>query len=606
MGAVASPSSHPHSSHDHPAKERRDGHAEDSDPLASLSLRQLVTKLRFRSPVVAILAILFFALLFLTPSHLPPSLRKSSGASDTSYLRHCKLHPISCRIDHAVEMFEAFRQRQSSSVAEAVANYQRRYKRRPPPGFERWVEYALQNNAVVIDDFDQLEADLEPFRKAGLTGADLRARMASAKRDSPGEMLHSLSITGGNVIAFGPDFGPMSFSTLERILEPVADRIPDVHVLFNWYAESRVLDLGVTGRERNSMNSYDMSGQATTPTMLKACPANHLTKNSPWRSLHASLDLCTEDIESLDDLHGFFQGPDGFLPFDKPLPILSRSKLSPFGDILIPNPCYSHKDYRGWNIPDTSAFVTKSNSVYWRGVNTGMRQELGTWGKGHRHRMMRYVKQLREAAEKLNGRAEQDPMELYYGNKKPKIPTRESIHVAGNTLRPFDYDDPEMTGVVKRLGASAFNVSFSELVNGNQTTIDAIAKHFPLTGKEPKMTSQDHKFVLDIDGQSMSCRLYQLLGTNSVVIKQTIWSEWHDDRLVPWLHYVPLDMLIENDELPRLLDYFINTPEGQERASMIATASRQWTEAIFRRVDLTLYYYRVMLELAALMGSGSA
>ncbi|KAJ4307236.1 hypothetical protein N0V88_000616 [Collariella sp. IMI 366227] len=50
------------------------------------------------------------------------------------------------------------------------------------------------------------------------------------------------------------------------------------------------------------------------------------------------------------------------------------------------------------------------------------------------------------------------------------------------------------------------------------------------------------KLAFDLDGNGISGRFLKLLASNSLVLKQTVLREWHDERLVPWLHYVPVSM----------------------------------------------------------------
>jgi len=63
---------------------------------------------------------------------------------------------------------------QSKTVADAVKEYKRRYGRNPPKGFDEWFEFAKENGVKIIDEYDQLVRDLEPFW--GLSGEELRRR----------------------------------------------------------------------------------------------------------------------------------------------------------------------------------------------------------------------------------------------------------------------------------------------------------------------------------------------------------------------------------------------------------------------------------------------
>ena len=46
------------------------------------------------------------------------------------------------------------------------------------------------------------------------------------------------------------------------------------------------------------------------------------------------------------------------------------------------------------------------------------------------------------------------------------------------------------------------------------------------------------KLVLSMDGGGADPDFYTKLKSNSAVLRQGIIREWHDERLVPWLHYV--------------------------------------------------------------------
>jgi hypothetical protein len=54
-------------------------------------------------------------------------------------------------------------QRQSKTLHQAVAEYQRRYKRSPPPGFDKWFALCLENSVIFVDEFNGMMQALEPF-----------------------------------------------------------------------------------------------------------------------------------------------------------------------------------------------------------------------------------------------------------------------------------------------------------------------------------------------------------------------------------------------------------------------------------------------------------
>lgn len=74
----------------------------------------------------------------------------------------------------AEDKYNALLKKQSKTLEEAVAEYTRRYGRAPPKGFDGWYQFAIDNGAIIIDEYDQLAKDMEPFWQ--LTGKDLRKR----------------------------------------------------------------------------------------------------------------------------------------------------------------------------------------------------------------------------------------------------------------------------------------------------------------------------------------------------------------------------------------------------------------------------------------------
>lgn len=312
-----------------------------------------------------------------------------------------------------------------------------------------------------------------------------------------------------------------------------------------------------------------------------SCPYNGLTSD-------LEVDITTRDFckqakltpESAD-WHGFYTAPDHFHPSWTLFPLFSRAKISVFNDILAPNVCYGHTDYRVWGENDTIPFNTKQKDIYWRGSMTGMQMTPTNWYHGQRHRLVRYVQSMREY---ITG--------IQEGNKT-------SIFEPSFSQAPWNSD---VKHALSRLSAKSLNIGFSGFGRGNSAKIcDPIKEELPLMSRDLPKEIFNHQFVVDVDGQSMSCRFYSLLESNSVVLKQTIWGEWHDDRLVPWLHYVPIDIDVMQHEIPLYIDWFIHAPEGQRYADIIASESRQWTGKSLRSIDITIYFFRLLIELNDIM-----
>jgi len=79
--------------------------------------------------------------------------------------------------------------------------------------------------------------------------------------------------------------------------------------------------------------------------------------------------------------------------------------------------------------------------------------------------------------------------------------------------------------------------------NEDDGTCDQLAEEY--TWAHSLMTFEEalqHKYVIDVDGNTWSSRFQRLLLGGSLVFKSTIMPEWWNDRAQPWVHYVPVQL----------------------------------------------------------------
>lgn len=151
--------------------------------------------------------------------------------------------------------------------------------------------------------------------------------------------------------------------------------------------------------------------------------------------------------------------------------------------------------------------------------------------------------------------------------------------------------------VSKKIFADYINAKFSSFTQCDEADCLAQEEFFgkpvPYAGFQE---TWQYKYLLDMDGNSFSTRYYAFLRSRSAVIKQTLFREWHDDRLAPWVHYVPLSLdLKEGFEILRfLLD---NDVSGK----FIADKSRRWAKKAMRKEDMQVYFFRLLLEYGRLI-----
>lgn len=67
-----------------------------------------------------------------------PEVGRDVGEDGRLAVKEGEPHPIPALMARAREQWEDLRARQSTTFAEAVAEYERRYGRRPPKGFDQW------------------------------------------------------------------------------------------------------------------------------------------------------------------------------------------------------------------------------------------------------------------------------------------------------------------------------------------------------------------------------------------------------------------------------------------------------------------------------------
>ncbi|KAF5581115.1 beta-1 2-xylosyltransferase 1 [Fusarium pseudocircinatum] len=233
-------------------------------------------------------------------------------------------------------------------------------------------------------------------------------------------------------------------------------------------------------------------------------------------------------------------------------------------DILVPSPAYTEQEFNYDESRDVD-WDRKKHSLYWAGSTTGGFALDAHWQLFHRQRFVGIAQNLR---------------------------TNKSYHY----LRMKG-------GVVQKVKSSflngrLFDVTFARIFQCQRKAWRDQDAYFNTKSWVDKDEALKSTLDFDIDGNGISGRYYKLLASRSVPLKQTLFQEWHDDRLIPWLHYVPISQSME--ELPELAFYLASTVSRKEVARQIAERGRLWHARAFREVDVGLYVYRLLLEMARL------
>ncbi|KAF2222814.1 hypothetical protein BDZ85DRAFT_262508 [Elsinoe ampelina] len=477
-------------------------------------------------------------------------------------------HPIKVLHEAALAKYHEMLNRQSKTLEEAVEEYIRRYGRNPPPGFDEWYQFAKGRNSRIIDDYDLLNENMEPFWRV----------KPEVLREAPGKLiggdwLWRLTIKDGQAID-----GEWMGDEIRSLLAEVLPSIPDLDILLNPLDEPRIV--APKDAEMDSLDDFrwiETSQQpawdvisapceATGPSRPKKDDVN--THGLPFILDRASgMDICLNPALALQ--HGFFISPTHLITTDSPLPILSQAAPSTFGDILAPSFAYWAPNFaydESFDIP----WKEKSTKLYWAGSTTGLYNgpplnSSSPPTESHRHRLISLTHNL-------------NPHRSYVYLTRP---TRSATWTRYLSSEPM---------------VALYNTTFTNIVQCEPETCDFIEDYYGLGPHQDQHRSLRYKFQMDLDGNSFSGRFYRLLGSRSCPLKMTVFREWHDDRLVPWVHYVPISVGME--ELPETMRYLGLTEEGERIAHSIAEAGREAFANTIRKEDMAVYLFRLFLEFA--------
>jgi len=483
-------------------------------------------------------------------------------------------HPMKTLVHKAETEFEELLAKQSTSFEMASSEYVRRYKRPPPPGFEMWYEFATKHDSLIIDEFDIINEALAPFWK--LSGVELKRRLGKVRGPS---ISHCRPLQHQDKA--GCD--PLGDEVLHLLRQAgVLAHLPETSILVNEMDEPRVLIKGddgsgeVRNEDYNLLEWIDMSHQHIWDQITAGCRHNEIHSVQQPTSESSGFELCAEKSDAVDlcrhpeysNMHGLWRSPASFSALRVEVPILSPAVLSTMGDIPFPAAAYLNNAYT-YEESEDMPWENKTAGLYWAGKTTGSFQETAgqAWKQDHRQRFVSLA-----------------------NNLEPRTHTY--------LWRPFR-NAPWQERTSSMRDQSLYAVHFTSVVQcADEVTENAIKEYFQIHDEEPREEAFKYTLTFDLDGNGHSGRFYRLLNSHSLPLKQTVFREWHDERLQPWLHYIPISLGMQ--DLPEVVRYLADEEEGRQVAAMLAERGRQWSLRALRPVDQAIYVFRLMLELARL------
>ena len=549
-------------------------------------------------------------------------------------------HPISTLIHDAGRRCQELLAKRSFTIEEAAARYRERRGRHPPPGFDVWFAQAQKDDAIVIEEFfDRVHHDITPFW--ALSPRDMRKQASSQPQ--------VIQVRDGTVelVTDNPNRAPW-IQLWTGLVKEMMPHLPDLDMAVNVMDEPRILVpwerintyVGVeqTTRElidpkiatstygglknltdtgENPYNPGWVTGEATkywdylqaacTPdttgrnvsTLVTAdLPVEYPSEPLPYmfkgfiQNFTEAQNPCMQP--HLRGMHGTFIESISMSTTTDLFPLFGGSKLPQNNELLIPGAMYlSDREFYNGGKTHGPDWLHKKNGLIWRGMASGGRNKEDTWWHYHRHRWVQMMNGTTVSTMEVGDAASGPTFSLL-----PK----ERYNVTA-----------QMNGTLGEWLSSFSDVAFVDLACSQQIKDEVGTWPFkhtetrktcpyssPFLAVKPSMSMKkqyDYKFLPDVDGNSFSGRWRAFLQSTSMPLKATIYTEWHDDRLIPWAHFVPFDN--SYGDIYAIMDYFLNGHDAE--AEIIATKGKEWVNRVYRRADMKLYVWRLLLEYARVL-----
>ncbi|RDL41420.1 uncharacterized protein BP5553_01399 [Venustampulla echinocandica] len=536
-------------------------------------------------------------------------------------------HPIVELLHHADDDYRALLKKETYDLASAAQRYREKRGRHPPPGFDRWWQYARDNHAMIVEDFwDPIYDDVNPMW--ALDPLDMQKDVLAQRA--------IFQIRGGNVTF---DDGHFWMPTWRDMIQSVAAHLPDMDIAMNTMDESRLLIpwekmkeyveaehkgrklpppdqvnqtySGFPKTEKNPEFPWDKS-HPVWPRIIQPCSPNstvrtvetHANLSEPpkldiehmkphlYRGYVSNYSLSTSVCHQPDlrDLHGFFIEAISVSTSPKLFPMFGSSKLGVNSEILLPAVMYYKFDEEYASQAPPVPWERKKDAMVWRGLASGGRSKADNWKGFHRHRLISMLNGT-QALKMHNSSSfiDIESLPLDEWNLKAWNSSIEERHVdIGNWLSNF-------TSEVGFTNLKCFPDEPEGLCSYT---------NYLLSPLKPIMMGDQHnfKYLPDVDGNSFSGRYRDFLISGSLPIKATMFREWHDSRLIAWKHFVPFDNRFL--DLYGIMEFFLGYPVGTGRdhlAHKIAEEGRDWAKKVLRQEDMRIYTYRLLLEYARVM-----
>lgn len=554
---------------------------------------------------------------------------------------------------------------ETHSLSEAARAYRIRRGRHPPPDFDKWHKFAEEHDVAVIEPFfDQIYKNLEPFWS--LSPQFLRdfpkewTQVITVRTGRPlvrsqhewgwlyywVAMLQALPPLPDVDLAVWPADEPRTLVPFSKIEEHMADaakiklrhnEVP-LQDIRNTWPEYPIMDYQIQKEEPEKYKT-SFANSTLWDLLITACrPDDPAVKNPqtiPQSNIPPvfSTDYTAGTVKgyvanysiarnpchnpNLRTLHGFLINPNSQDVYTELVPIFAAANVvGVTNNILIPPPTHFGKKLGYAALENVVPWKQKKDAIVWRGTATGGNHTKDNWWGFHRHRLIQLLNGTAQtrveqelAASGINGPSIQE-LQIKYsstfelGLHNFPFPLRKLYPIAAQAYAKLG----KWIGSLSDGGFVNMYCSPSEFYEsgiGGTANCTHTDDYYSLVPRMNMSEMFTYKYLPDVDGFSTSGRFMAFLKSLSLPIKSSIFTEWHDDRLIPWRHFVP--MSAEYQEWWGLIQYFlgyqgeegeVTIPGHDEVAEKIARQGSEWSRHIESRPDVLVYFYRVILEYA--------
>ncbi|KAJ6483028.1 glycosyl transferase family 90-domain-containing protein [Mycena vulgaris] len=428
---------------------------------------------------------------------------------------------------------ELFAQR-STTLKQAKARYKLKNDRDPPPGYDLFYEFA-QKNGCLIDEYDKVHRDFEPFYQLAEAAGTYHPTFFP-------DMLE-------RAMKIADDHGEHCLTTFtikdhkvtrgphwapidwEPIVNKMAPMLPDMGLIFNYQDEPRVLF------NTRRPDAYEFALNKSDQNSEKGF--GNLTND-----VNAFL-LSSRSTQHTHDLYR----------------ILSSARLtSCFADIVVPSLYYLWVKH---GFKDNIRWEDKKSQIYWY-VSPSLSEPL----------IDRPSRRGSTSGGSLDRQTYHSFPRFRLADKSLRRP--EIIDMGITKLHNCDPDPNNPTHAVcpEEEIKAEYNVEIPW---------------------QPLEEVYKYKYALDLDGNSFSQRYFSLLRSGSLVFKSSTFSEFFDDWLKPYVHYIPV--LPDLSDLERKIMWAI---ENDDEARQIQANGLEYATRVLTEKQMNCYHLSVFLEHARL------